>query len=122
MENTPRLCLACGKALKGRMDKKFCDDFCRNNFNNEQNSDQNNLVRHINRILRKNRRILEEQLGNGEETKKLPRQKLVQLGFNFNYHTHLYTNPKGQVYYFNYEYGYLALEGEWLLIVKRKEE
>jgi hypothetical protein len=23
-------CLACGKQLKGRIDKKFCDDYCRN--------------------------------------------------------------------------------------------
>ena len=27
-------CLSCGKLLKGRVDKKFCDDYCRNNYNN----------------------------------------------------------------------------------------
>ena len=31
-----KVCLACGKPLKGRIDKKFCDDYCRNNYNNQQ--------------------------------------------------------------------------------------
>lgn len=122
MENSPRPCLACGKALKGRIDKKFCDDYCRNVYNNQQNSDQNNYVRNINNVLRKNRRLLEQQIPEGEEFKKLPKEKLSSLGFNFKYHTHEYQNQKGQVYYFTYEYGYLTLEGDWLLIVKRKAE
>ncbi|MFA6947300.1 MAG: DUF2116 family Zn-ribbon domain-containing protein, partial [Pedobacter sp.] len=29
-----RECLDCGAALRGRTDKKFCDDQCRSNFNN----------------------------------------------------------------------------------------
>ncbi|WP_118950240.1 hypothetical protein [Taibaiella helva] len=122
METKPRLCLTCGKPLRGRIDKKFCDDACRNTFNNQQNSDQNNYVRNVNHILRKNRRLLEEQIPDGEEMKKVPREKLARAGFDFKYHTHQYQNQKGQVYYFSYEYGYLPLEGEWLLVVRRKAE
>ncbi len=123
METMPRLCLTCSKPLKGRLDKKFCDDACRNAYNNQQNSDQNNFVRNINNILRKNRRLLEEQIPEGEEMKKLPREKLALAGFNFRYHTHQYQNQKGQTYFFNYEYGYLVLEGgEWVLVVRRKSE
>ncbi|KAA5532736.1 hypothetical protein F0919_15505 [Taibaiella lutea] len=45
------------------------------------------------------------------------------IGFNFKYHTHQYQNQKGQVYFFNYEFGYLPLDGsEWILVVKRKAE
>lgn len=119
---TPRTCLACGKALKGRLDKKFCDDYCRNSYNNQQNSDQNNFVRNVNNILRKNRRILEEFIPEGEEMKKLPKEKLSLAGFNFKYHTHQYQNQKGQIYFFNYEFGYLPLEGDWILVVRRKAE
>ncbi len=122
METTTRLCLTCGKPLKGRLDKKFCDDACRNAFNNQQNSDQNNFVRNVNNILRKNRRLLEEQVPEGEEMKKMQREKLALAGFNFKYHTHQYQNQKGQIYFFSYEYGYLPLEGDWVLIVKRKAE
>lgn len=122
MDVLQKHCLACGKALKGRADKKFCDDYCRNNYNNRQNSDQSNYVRNINNMLRRNRRILEEQIPPGEKMKKMPREKLVSEGFNFKYHTHQYTNQKGQVYFFNYDHGYLLLEGDWVLIVKRRSE
>lgn len=121
METDQRTCAACSKPLKGRLDKKFCDDYCRNNYNNKQNSDHNNLVRNINNVLRKNRRLLEEMIKPGEDMAKCPRQKLAETGFDFRYHTHHYTNKKGQVYSFLYDYGYLPLEGDWLLIVRRKE-
>ena len=122
MDVNTQHCLECGKSLKGRIDKKFCDDYCRNAYNNKQNSDHNNYVRNVNNILRKNRRLLEDNIAKGEETGKCLRQKLAQRGFDFRYHTHQYTNKKGNVYFFCYEYGYLPLESDWLLIVKRKEE
>ena len=121
METKERACAECGRTLKGRLDKKFCDDNCRNVFNNKQNSDQNNYVRNINNLLRKNRRILEDCIKPGEEMGKLPRLKLAEQGFDFRYQTHQYANKKGQVYIFCYEYGYLPLEGDWVLVVKRKE-
>ncbi len=55
---TVKNCLACERPIKGRTDKKFCDDSCRNNYNNRLNSDATPLIRNINNILRKNRRIL----------------------------------------------------------------
>ena len=122
METSEKKCLECGKSLKGRTDKKFCDDFCRNSYNNKLNSDSNTYVRNINNILRKNRRLLEDALPASEEMSKLPRQKLLDKGFQFKYFTHTYANKKGNTYYFCYEYGYLPLEGDWVLIVKRKEQ
>ena len=72
-------------------------------------------------MLKKNRRILEELLGSDGMIKQ-PKTKLLQKGFLLQYHTHMYTNKKGDVYYFCYEYGYLPLEGDWYLLVKRKDE
>jgi hypothetical protein len=115
-------CLACEKVIKGRSDKKFCDDYCRNNYNNQLKGDTNNTIRNINNALRKNRRILEELLPETEKMVKANREKLLQLDFQFKYITHQYTNSKGNIYNFCYEYGYLALENKWFLIVKRKEE
>lgn len=120
MEQEKRLCLSCGKTLKGRIDKKFCDDACRNAYNNEQSSDRNNFVRHVNTVLRKNRRILEALLPANEKTANVPRQKLMDKGYDFNYHTNQLQTQKG-VYTFCYEYGYLPLEGDWFLLVKRKD-
>jgi predicted nucleic acid-binding Zn ribbon protein len=37
MGNTPTaVCGDCGKEIKGRSDKRFCDDTCRNNFNRKK--------------------------------------------------------------------------------------
>ncbi len=116
-----RECLACGKTVHGRADKKFCNDYCRNAYNNGLKSAASPLVRNINNALLKNRRILETGIGD-EETKKITKEKLVQQGFAFKYNTHTYTNKKGDVYFFCYEYGYLPLESDWFLIVKRNEK
>src|ERR1044072_5982596 len=104
-----RTCLECAKPVKGRVDKKFCDDYCRNAYNNRHNADMNNYVRNINNALRKNRRILESIIKPEEELGKCHRLRLAEMGFDFRYHTHQYLNKKGQTYHFCYEYGYLPL-------------
>lgn len=117
-------CLACGRPLKGRIDKKFCDDNCRNSYNNLQKAkgSHSTYVRNINNTLLKNRKILESILPAGEETAKANKEKLQRLGFQFKYLTHSYTTKTGKTYHYCYDYGYLSLENEWYLIVKRKEE
>ena len=120
----PKTCLACGAVLRGRVDKKFCNDYCRNNYNNQQKlkSNQNTLVRNINATLLKNRKVLESILPATEETAKASKDKLLRLGFHFKYITHLYTTKTGKTYYYCYDYGYLPLDNDWFLIVKKKEE
>jgi predicted nucleic acid-binding Zn ribbon protein len=120
----PRQCLSCNKPLKGRIDKKFCDDYCRNNYNNEQKSKSNfsPYVRNINNALLKNRKILESVLPENEELAKTTQEKLLQKGFLFKYHTHTYKNKKEQTYFFCYDYGYLPLGEGWILVVRRKDE
>ena len=115
-------CEECGKLIVGRIDKRFCSDQCRNSFNNRLNSNVTNYVRNINNALRKNRRILEELFPEHEKIAKTKKEKLQQLGFQFKYTTHTYTNKKGNVYYFCYEYGYLPLENDWYLLVQQKEK
>ena len=118
---TKKECSACGKVLHGRADKKFCNDYCRNAYNNNLKSTNSPVIRNINNALIKNRRILETVLGD-DELQKISKEKLLHHGFQFKYSTHTYTNKKGNVYYFCYEYGYLPLEHDLFLIVKGKEE
>ncbi len=117
--NQQKLCLDCGTILHGRADKKFCNDLCRNNYNNQLNSASYNIVRNINNILRKNRRILEE-LNPGGKT-KTNRKKMIQKGYDFDYHTRTYVTQNGKTYFFCYEYGYLDLENDEVLLVKRED-
>ena len=112
-------CLACQEPIKGRSDKKFCSDACRNTFNNNFNRDSTNLMRRVNRVLRKNRDILTKLNPNGKS--KASRKQLVQLGFNFDYHTNLYITKNGKTYFFCYEQGYLPLEGDIFALVIKQE-
>jgi hypothetical protein len=110
-----RTCLECSEEFSGRTDKKFCSDMCRNAYNNMLNSDASNLVRNINNILRKNRRILLDLNPQGKT--KVSRSRLLEKGFDFNYFTGIYTTQKGSVYYFCYEQGYLPLENDYYFLV-----
>ena len=93
---------------------------CRNAFNNKANTVSADVVKHVNTILRKNRKIMEALLP--EETAKVSQQKLIDKGFNFNYHTTITTTKTGKNYVFCYEYGYLPIENNYYLLVKRKGE
>ena len=113
-----RYCLECGTRLMGRIDKKFCNDQCRNNYNNRINKDENSIMTAINRTLRKNRRILKALNPNGKA--RVKRKLLERAGFDFKYFTNIYKTKEGKIYYFCYEYGYLQLENDYLALVINK--
>lgn len=115
----PKGCLHCGHALRGRSDKKFCNDYCRNAHNNALKSTEQATVRNVNAILLRNRRIL-HHLVPAEGSARAEREELLLRGFHFRYHTHQYTNGRGAVYHFCYEYGWLELESGRLLLVRRE--
>src|SRR5690606_35155190 len=115
-----RLCLDCNTPIVGRSDKKFCDDACRSNHNNKLKSDDLIYIRRVNAVLKKNRGILKFYNPGGKTRIKV--KKLQSKGFNFDYTTNVYKTKKGSFYYFCYEYGYLFLPPDDVLLVKRKEE
>ena len=122
MINLPaKTCLACAKAIKGRSDKKFCDDYCRSAHNNSQNSLSSNYSRNVIHALQRNKRILLHFLA-GQASVKINRDRLLLRGFLFHYHTHTLEIKKGHVYKFCFETGYTALGNEKLLVIKREEE
>lgn len=112
-----RECLDCGIPVKGRADKKFCDDQCRSNYNNNVKSGMESALRPINAILRKNHSILCRICP--ELKIKLKKEDLLKQGFDPNYHTHIYTTQTGSTYFFCYDYGFMKLENDMVLVVKR---
>ena len=116
MEN--KKCLECGEKVSGRTDKKFCSDYCRNAFNNKVNKDSKNLIRNINNRLKKNHKILTELNTTGK--KKVTRTKLYDNGFDFQFFTSIYTTKTGNTYYYIYDQGYLSLENEMFLLIKKE--
>lgn len=113
-----KVCLTCSKLLKGRADKKFCDEACRNQHNNTLNSDINAEMRHTTNILRKNRRILQELLGEQEKIKTSVK-KLTDKGFMMDYLTQLYITKAGSIYRYSFEFGIMLLEEGMVLVVKK---
>ena len=113
-------CLECGDSFKGRIDKKFCSDLCRNSYNNKLKKASSDYYKVVNTTLRKNYKILESLLP--EETAKASKSRLVQKGFDFGFYTNVYTTKKGTRYFFCYEYGYLPLENDYYFLVKKQEE
>lgn len=114
-----RTCLECGEPLKGRADQKFCNDLCRNAYNNKKLGASSKYVRKVNRILKKNHSILEEL--NPEEKTTTFKSVLEKHGFNFNFYTHIYTTRNGRDYYFCYDQGYSELENNKYLLVKKED-
>ncbi len=115
-----KICTSCQQPIRGRADKKFCNDYCRNTHHNQQNSDVNNGIRNINHCLLRNRRVLETVINPATQIGKTSRQYLQNKGFSFRYFTHCQFNKKGSLYYFCYEYGYRMLEKEQVLVIRRK--
>jgi len=110
-------CLECGEPFKGRIDKKFCSDYCRNSYNNKVNKDSKNLIRNTNNRLRKNYKILSELNQSGKT--KLTRAKLLNHNFDFNFFTSIYTTKTGNTYFYIYDQGYLPLENDFYLLIKK---
>ena len=110
-------CLQCAAAIVGRSDKRYCSDQCRYLANNKAKRQRQGekRIQQVNAALRKNRSILKQLSPQGKTT--IPRQYLELAGFDFRYLTQLYRTQKGNTYCLCYDYGYLLLPEEKVLIV-----
>ena len=111
-------CLECGEPLNGRIDKKFCSDYCRNAYNNKINKESKNLIRNVNNRLRKNHKLLSDLNVYGKT--KVTRTKLLDGNFDFSFFTSVYTTKTGNTYYYIYDQGYLPLENDYYLLIKKE--
>ena len=68
-------------------------------------------------MWRKNYRILEK--ANSKEKTKIKKESLLKSGFSFDYFTSQYVTKTGSVYNYVYDQGYLELDNEWYLLVKK---
>lgn len=101
-----RLCLNCKSELHGRVDKKYCSEYCKSNLNYELNKNKAvSLFKSIDQQLKLNRRLLRDFNKAGKSTVRM--EKIVASGFNPKYFTHYWKNKKGDVYLFCYEFGFL---------------
>ncbi len=109
MEAASRPCLCCKKVINlsiGRKDRKFCDEVCKNRYHNTQNYNEQQEIKRIQLILKKNRRILKKMQAR-KDNDEIPKERLLKEGFEFDYHTHLKnTINRNYVYTFCFDFGY----------------
>ena len=111
--NLMNTCLQCNQTLFGRKDKKFCNDFCRNSYNNNLNRDKVEVVRNVNNRLRRNNRILKTLLE--ESARSVSKLELNLRNFDFKYITNVSDTKHGTIFYV-YDVGYQKLDNENYLL------
>ena len=112
-------CLHCAEPIHGRSDKKFCDDQCRNAYNNELRRDTTNTMRNVNNLLKKNYRILAEL--EPAQKRLINLAELHKKGFNFSYFTSRYETKQGKVYQYVYDLGYMLYDQQRVMIVQKQD-
>jgi hypothetical protein len=121
MTEVARSCLHCEKEIdirKGRSDRKFCDERCKNEYHNAQKNDARMEIIRIEAALKANRKILKKVLGSRKE-EIVSRETLEKLGYNFMYHTHhVISMTKNYEYTFCFNYGYRTAEDGKMKVVK----
>lgn len=100
-------CLECGQVFTGRIDKRFCDDYCRSTHHNKKYRGLNLEMRQVNAILRQNRRILAKL--RDEKVTLVSRKQLAEEGFDFRYMTDMMLKDRDTVYRYCYDFGYFSL-------------
>lgn len=102
-ENMRKKCAECGVMFTGRVDKKFCSDQCRTSYHNRISREDKKLIRDVNLILRKNRRILAELYEKGK--KEITIEQLRDSGFRFGYFTSI-DQTNDDIVHYCYDHGY----------------
>jgi len=114
-------CINCQKQIFGRIDKKYCSNECRNEWNNERYREEQKVLLAVNKILKKNRNILKRL--NPEGKIVISAELLLKSGFDLEYFTNIYITKAGREYRFCYDYGYYYdQEKDSYLVVKRFED
>jgi len=110
--NDTKPCKHCGKPInlaKGRRDRQFCDELCKNAYHNKIAYEEEKEAKRINKILKKNRDIL-KKFSIRKDSDEIRKEQLLKAGFNFDYYTHHTTTfHKNYQYTFCYDYGYRTI-------------
>lgn len=100
-------CKQCGQPIIGRIDKLYCDDQCRNTYNNKVKRKEEQYIIEINRKLRKNRKILKTLCPVGKATVR--KEVMTAMGYDFGVFNGVFKSGKVGVYYLCYEYGFAPI-------------
>lgn len=115
-----RKCRMCKSPLIGRSDKIFCSTACKNEYHVKLRRATAEQVRETDKILHRNRSILLEVMGKNKTQKKIDRLILEKKKFRFAYMTGFYTNSRGKLYHYVYDFAWMEFSDQEILIVRNR--
>ncbi|TKC04267.1 hypothetical protein [Pedobacter frigoris] len=114
-----KACFFCSRSIKGRSDKRFCNDLCRSSYNyGIRRRTSMLLISHINCTLTRNRRILDKLITAGHA--QVSKEVLLSDGFDFEHYTSV-VSESFNTYCFCYDLGYQIIGEEQILLIKKEE-
>lgn len=99
-------CLFCDTPFMEEEYRSFCNNECRENYNNRQQRIV--FLKRIDTILRRNWDILNELLGTSSEM-EIDKWDLMLKDYNFCYHTHSRTE-NGKTIFYCYDYSFTVTD------------
>ncbi|MFA6275620.1 MAG: hypothetical protein WC622_02665 [Pedobacter sp.] len=112
-----RTCDYCGRPISGRLDRKFCDVNCKNNFNSRQRSAfragvHPNAGQIIKQIKINYEILLKRQVQKIEKdaTTYINKEQLVKDGFDPRFFTSLTTDKWGEIWKCCFDCGFREIE------------
>jgi hypothetical protein len=96
---------SCSEPIEGRIDKIYCNKYCKSNFHYQKNKGKDpTIYTKMDNQIKLNRRLLSHFNQSGKST--IRKEKLLEAGFNPKFHTHHWKNNQGKVYFFCYDMGF----------------
>lgn len=100
MENDSQ-CAHCGQNLKGRTDKRFCNDTCRNTYNRKQRQEKHvpfpEQAKEIIDIIKQNYQLIAHKNGTDRDVFYFAELKgFIDKGFDPSYFTNIHIAEDGQ--------------------------
>ena len=119
VDRKKKVCPICKTPIVGRTDKKFCTSSCKSDYHRRLAKHTNNATARIDKILHRNRSILQELMGKKIFQIKIPSIELEKRKFNFSYITKYIINKEGKEFRYVYDYAYMTFSDDTVLIVRR---
>lgn len=83
-------CLNCEEELFGRIDKKFCDSYCKSQYHNERSLKNSSIVKEVNKSILNLYKYFLKQLGNQAEV-EISSLALREISSSLKWMTHIDT-------------------------------
>ena len=109
-------CPMCKLTFRGRTDKKFCSVSCKSSYHRKLTAHTKKATSRIDKILHRNRSILQEVVGKKVDGKQVPKEVLDAKNFNYSHVTGYHKNSRNKVVNYVYDFSWVIFSDNNLLV------